>query len=479
MSQPVPPIKLLVIDDEEAICYAFGRYFAHRGMHVESANRISEALTKLANYAPEVIFLDINLPDGNGLDALPHLQELAPQAAIVVITAYGSMDMVAKAMQGRASDFLVKPLDLDQAESVVREIIAESQERQHLDKSAVPAELSSDTGMVGRSTAMQQVYKRIGLVAQTDASVLIEGETGTGKELVARAIHLHSSRADGPFVAVNCAALPDNLIESELFGYVRGAFTGADNAKAGRFESADGGTLFLDELGELPLSAQVKLLRFLDSHVIERLGSVQPIRVNVRIVAATNRDLQQAISAGAFRADLFYRLAVVQINLPPLRERGDDVVLLARYFLATAGAAHCQPPAAAPAPAPELSRDAVNALRRYCWPGNVRELRNVMAHAAICAAGNPVLYSHLPASVVAKGGGGAAGSESPQQLLLRQFLDSLAEQPGQQYEHVIGVVEAALFAQALERSAGNCSAAADWLGIHRNTLSTKLRERKS
>jgi two-component system, NtrC family, response regulator AtoC len=250
---------------------------------------------------------------------------------VIVITAYGSLETVTRAVRGKAFDTLVKPLDLDRAADLAHQVLASREaasvlaETARLEKNAAPASgkaAARGATMIGSSPAMQEVYKRIGKVAQSDSAVLVLGQTGTGKELVARAIHEHSARAGRPFVAVNCGALPENLVESELFGYARGAFTGADSDKVGRFEAAHGGTLFLDEMGELPHAAQVKLLRFLDTRTVERLGSVKPIHLDVRVVAATNRDLPADVRAGRFRADLYYRLAVIQIELPPLRARG-------------------------------------------------------------------------------------------------------------------------------------------------------------
>jgi two-component system nitrogen regulation response regulator GlnG len=311
---------------------------------------------------------------------------------------------------------------------------------------------------------MQEVYKQIGRVSQCDAAVLIQGCTGTGKELVARAIHDYSARRNQPFVAVNCGALPEHLVESELFGYQRGAFTGAAADKPGRFESASGGTLLLDEVGDLPLAAQVKLLRFLDSQTIERLGSVQSIKLDVRILAATNRDLHEAIAAGRFRSDLYYRLAVIQIQLPSLSQRREDILPLARHFLcAFAGAGRV----------PAISDAAAALLEQYPWPGNVRELRNAIEHAAVVCGDSLVLPAHLPQVVQAYAPHRPQGSA---QALIEQYLSLLNAEDGAIHPTAVAALEKAMISRALEQCGGSQSAAAAKLGLHRNTLRIKIRE---
>jgi len=453
--------NILVIDDEEAICFAFRRYFERRGFSVVVCATGKEGLARFGEGSPDVVFLDVRLPDSNGLDLLDQLRQINPRACVVVITAYGTLETVTRAIRGKAFDYLVKPLDLDRAAEIVAEALA-SREAASI-PAAAPADAETprpDGLLVGASPAMQEVYKRIGKVAQADAAVLVLGETGTGKELVARAIHEHSARRGGPFVAVNCGALPENLVESELFGYVRGAFSGADADKPGRFEAAAGGTLFLDEVAELPLAAQVKLLRFLDSRTVERLGSIRSIKLDVRVLAATNRDVRKAIEAGSFREDLFYRLAVVQIEMPPLSARGGDITELAEHFLAQRGGGRVH-----------LSAAAAEALQAHHWPGNVRELRNAVEHAAIVCGGDVILPQHLPAAVRA-----AAGpSPARQDEAAEAYLSTLAPGPGQ-FARAIEPLERALIRRALAETNGNQSAAADLLGLHRNTLRNKLRQ---
>ena len=476
---------ILVIDDEEAICFAFARYFERRGFTVTVAATGAEGERRFAEARPDVVFLDVRLPDANGLDVLERLRQADARACVVVITAYGTLETVTRAIRGKAFDYLVKPLDLDRAGQIVAEALASraaAETRQAASRAAAdkrpptPAAGQGDKPvgpaahaarpdglLVGSCPAMQEVYKHIGKVAQVDAAVLILGDTGTGKELVARAIHEHSARHGGPFVPVNCGALPENLVESELFGYVKGAFSGADGDKPGRFEAADGGTLFLDEVADLPLAAQVKLLRFLDSQTVERLGSIRSISLDVRVLAATNRDVRKAIEAGAFREDLFYRLAVVQIELPPLRSRPKDIVELAEHFLAQRAGDRVH-----------LSPAAAEVLHGHHWPGNVRELRNAMEHAAVVCGGDVILPRHLPAAVRAAAGGAGADASRMDQAA-EVYLDSLSPGAGQ-FGRAVEPLERALIRRALAETHGNQSAAADLLGLHRNTLRNKLRQ---
>ena len=457
---------ILVIDDEEAICFAFRRYFEPRGCPVRVASTGAAGLAAYTQEPADVVFLDVRLPDVDGLEVLERLCARDRQARVIVITAHGSLETVTRAIRGQAFDYLAKPIDLDRA----AELVAQAQASRHAAAAGEPprdaATALDDLALVGRSPAIQEVYKRIGRVADTDSAVLILGETGTGKELVARAIHHHSRRCAGPFVAVNCGALPETLVESELFGYARGAFTGATTDKAGRFEAADGGTLFFDEIGELPPAAQVKLLRFLDTQTVERLGSVRPIRLDVRILAATNCDLAEAMAAGRFRQDLYYRLAVIQIPLPPLAARAEDVAPLAQHFLALRTPTGRQPPL--------LSREAAALIEAYPWPGNVRELRNTVEHAAVASGGGPILPAHLPESVRRGTRKPAADGPAALDAAVERFLDALPS--GSSYNDVMKCLEDAAIRRALAEAGGNQSVAAERLGLHRNTLRNKLRD---
>ncbi|MCE5326592.1 MAG: sigma-54 dependent transcriptional regulator [Planctomycetaceae bacterium] len=451
-----PDRTLLIIDDEESICFAFERFFSRRGWSVRVASTAAAGLAAYRKAAADVVFVDVRLSDGSGLDVLESLLKDDPAARVIVMTAYGTLETVTRAVRGKAFEYLVKPIDLDRS--------AELAQRALDSRRTPPPAVAQDgpaSAMVGSSPAMQDVYKRVALVAAADGAVLILGATGTGKELVARAIHTHSRRSAGPFVAVNCGALPQPLVESELFGHVRGAFTGADADRAGRFEAADGGTLFLDEVGELPPETQVKLLRVLDCQTIERVGSVKPISLDVRVIAATNRNLEAAIAAGHFRADLYYRLAVMRIELPTLAQRGGDILPLARHFIAARAAGGASQ---------GLDAAAASALEAYPWPGNVRELKNAIEHAVALAGAGPILLEHLP-QTLRQPSAAAAPPDMPQ-----QYVKGVHAQAGDLYRAAIEPIEAAVIRQALQQCSGNQSDAAQLLGLHRNTLRKKIRE---
>ncbi len=453
------PKSILVIDDEDSICLAFQRFFGDRQWTVHTAASADEGLAMFMQHRPGVVFLDVRLPDRSGLELL---EELAGKDAdVVMITAYGGLDTVVRAIQNKAYDYLVKPLDLDKA----LELAQRSYAARSAGASDDPASPSREI-LVGKSPAMQEVYKLIARAAATASPVLIQGETGTGKELAARAIHQFGSRRAEPFVAMNCGAIPENLIESELFGHVRGAFTGAETDRAGRFESANNGTLLLDEVGELPPAAQVKLLRVLDSGIVERVGSNRSVQLDVRVLAATNRDLHDEVRRGRFRQDLFYRLAVLRISLPPLRERREDILPLAEHFLKNlAGKENAMP---------TLGEDATRALLTYDWPGNVRELKNMLEHALAVAPGRAISAGDLPRSVK-----GDAGTASAEQRLRDAVIACLKELPGGvigRHHALTALAERVMIQHALEQCRGNQSEAADYLGLHHNTLRNKLKD---
>ncbi len=456
------PPRVLIVDDEKAIRHAFREFFTGIGWQVEAVGSGGAALAALAGGPPfQVIFLDVKLPDADGLELIARLRPLAAETPIVVMTAFGSLDTAIRAADQRILDYLIKPVDLDQAAQLAALALAPATPGP---TRPAPAPVAADE-LIGLSTAMQHVYRCIGMVAGSEATVLITGETGTGKEMVARQIHARSRRRAGPFVAVNCGALPESLAESELFGFVKGAFTGATADRGGRFEAAAGGTLFLDEIGELSPAIQVKLLRFLDQRVVERLGTVVPLPVDVRILAATNRKLAEAAGGdGRFRADLFFRLAVMRIDLPPLRERRQDIPELVAWFSRQF---------AGPGESPALGDGVLERLLKHDWPGNVRELRNVVQHATIMARGGAIGLPHLPPPLDSPKLSGERG-DGRRQALLDAYLDDFDWQAGEALAQVSAPVEAAMIERALRRCHGNRSAAAALLGVHRNTLRKRL-----
>jgi len=373
---------ILVVDDEESICWSFREFLGDEGHRVESAASAEEALRVAAEVRPDAVILDVRLPGLDGIAALPRLRERAGGAPIVVMTAFGDLETAVRAVEAGAFDYLVKPFDLDRVAAVVRRAL-EAGRRPARSGPPAPA---TDLGemIVGSSPPMQALFRRIALVASAEVPVLIAGESGTGKELVARALHRHGPRRDGPFVPVCLPALSPGLVESELFGHARGAFTGAAQDRKGILELAQGGTVLLDEVGDAPLSLQVKLLRAIEHREVAPVGDARTRPVDIRVLAATNRPLPELVAAGTFREDLYFRLAAFPIRVPPLRERPEDIPALAAHFLARRGGA------AAPAV------DVLEALRARPWPGNVRELRNAIEHAAILARGGPIRPEHLP-----------------------------------------------------------------------------------
>jgi two-component system nitrogen regulation response regulator GlnG len=456
-----------VIDDEEAVCWTLQRALTREGYQVAVAPSAEEAFALAGRQRPDVVLLDVRLPGLDGLSALRQLRELTHEAAIIVVTAFGNLTTAVRAVEGGAFDYLAKPFDLDQAlETVARALQAAKAREQAADAPAESRDVQPEAeDFVGHSPAMQTVFKRIALVAPRDACVLITGESGTGKELVARAIHRYSSRRERPFLPVHIAALNPNLVESELFGHVKGAFTGASQARPGLLALADGGTVFLDELADIPLPVQVKLLRTLEHQEVLPVGGTQPQPLNIRILSATHQDLAQRAAEGHFRHDLFFRLNVFQIQLPPLRERPEDIVPLAEHFLR-----HFEPRALPLLPA------TVRFLGSQPWFGNVRELRNALEHAAIVARGGPLLPEHLPRFAP---GMGAASPEEQLATLVRQWVDAKVvagggTPPADLYAELLRCVEPALLDEVMRRVHGNRWAAAQWLGLNRATVRKKL-----
>jgi two-component system nitrogen regulation response regulator GlnG len=465
--------SVLIVDDEPAICWAFREALTEDGHSVRVVPSGEEAL-RLADrgWRPDVVVMDVRLPGIDGLSAMRKLRERIGSTPVVVITAFGSLETAVRAIEEGAFDYLIKPFDLDQAVEVLRRALDSTNAAARVGDAgpgAADAAAPGDT-IVGSSPLMQQVFKQIALVAASDVPVLITGESGTGKELVARAIHRHSLRRRGPFVPVCVPALNPGLIESELFGHVRGSFTGAAEDRSGLFELAAGGTLLLDEIADIPAPLQVKLLRTIEQREIFAVGAALPRTIDVRIVAATNRPLPELIAAKAFREDLYFRLGVFQIQLAPLRDRREDIPALAEHFLSQIRPLRD----AAPWRIPEDSRAELCARP---WVGNVRELRNAIEHAAIVARGGEIRPEHLPAPATpaaCASAGDRAREEVAGWTADEAARFGTADDP-QLYERFLRLVEPPLLEAVLRHCNGNRAAAAHLLGLHRATLRQKMR----
>jgi len=456
--------KLLVIDDEDSVRYSIESIFASDTLAVATARNAAEGLA-LAKQQPDVILLDYQLPDRSGLELMRELSEATPKTPVIFITAQGTTQTAIEAMKLGAFEYLLKPLDLERLEQVISRAFEAS--RLMAVPAVMPAQDLADQ-IVGRSAVMQEMCKQIGRIAPQDVNVLILGESGTGKELVARALYTHSRRSDRQFLAINCAAIPETLLESELFGHEAGAFTGANRRRIGKFEQCHGGTLFLDEIGDLTPGAQAKLLRVLQDQRFERVGGAETIDVKVRIFAATNQDLPKLVAEGRFRKDLYYRLNSITIVVPPLRQRLEDVSELAHYFLFRFnGDLNLDFRGFAP--------ETIERLQQYAWPGNVRELQGVIQQAMLNASGHLVLPEFLPSvfGLIAPPEPVAVEASSIDlPALIRQCL---AEQEGKVHEAVIAAVERLLFTETLRHTRGNQAKAAEVLGLNRATLRHRLR----
>jgi two-component system nitrogen regulation response regulator GlnG len=473
MNTPQPTV--LIVDDEPAICWCLEQIFRDDLFPVQSAADAEEGLRLAEKLNPGLIMLDVRLPGMSGLDALPKFKTIVPQTPIIVITAFGDLNTAVQAIRLGATDYLTKPFGTEQVQKVYRSALdAADQARQIMPPLLPPAtQHQPASGLVGRSAAMQEVYRQIAMVAESDLSVLITGETGTGKELVAAAIHAHSKRSHAPYLPIAPVALNPALVESELFGHVRGAFTDAHDDRQGLFALADGGTILLDEIGDLTPAVQVKLLRVLEQGAFTPVGDIKPRHCDVRILAATHRNLREAIDRHEFREDLYYRLASVEIRVPALRERLDDIEMLAQHFLARAGHALAHLP---------LSPTVLHELRQREWPGNVRELRNVIEHAAVMSRGGPLTVQHLPQVPLQR----VASNQTANTFLPADFhahiQDWVSQHPpaptdseGHLMEQFLAQVEPPLLKAVLDQTGGNRAAAAQWLGIHRGTLRERLR----
>jgi DNA-binding NtrC family response regulator len=454
--------KILVVDDEKMIRWSLGEALRGWGFEPIEAATAKAALTAFEADPPAAILLDINLPDGSGLDVLRKIRHRQPDAVVIMITANVLVDETIAALRGGAYDFIGKPINLEELQVAIRNGIEASDLRKEVTQfRRERAQQFSFDQIIGRSPAMREMLTIARKVAESEvSSVLLQGESGTGKDLVAKAIHYQSNRADGPFIAINCAAIPGTLIESELFGYEKGAFTDAKARKEGMFEQAEGGTLLLDEIGELELSLQAKLLRVLEEGAFRRVGGLKDIPFDARIIAASNRDLRSESEAGRFRLDLYYRLSVIQIDIPSLRERGDDVIQLAEYYIESFGKRLRKTVRG-------IEDDVADAFRRYHWPGNVRELRNVIERALILEDDDVITTKYVPRNLVP----GQNQSTSERDGLGAHDMFRLPP-AGASLEDV----EMSLVRQAIDRSGGNQTRAAELLGISRDQLRYRLKK---
>lgn len=442
--------NILVVDDEVNIRGALVTLLEKKGHHVRGVGTGEEALEQLEAAAADLVMTDLKMPGIGGMEFLRRLKGKWPDTEVVVMTAYGSIDTAVEAMQCGAYDYLTKPIDRERFPIVVEKALerhALTSENKQL-RSRLETRTRFDL-MVGESESMRRVYHMVEMVAESDVTVLLTGESGTGKELVARAVHHQSARANGPFITLNCGALPENLFESELFGYDKGAFTGAMSTKLGRFELAHEGTLLLDEVGELSLKSQVDFLRVLETKEFRRLGGTKVITVDTRIIAATNRNLEEAVKQGDFREDLYYRLNVVPIHLPPLRERAEDIPLLVTQFLTAFSAQHRREPK-------DVSPDAMRSLRLYAWPGNIRQLRNLMERLVVTVKDATVQPEHLPEDIL-------ASKED-----VRTMLVTLGT--------TLGQIERDVIQRTLAEVTNHREKAAKLLGISLRTLQYKIKE---
>ena len=460
-----------IVDDDQSIRFVLEKALLREDLPTRSFTNPREVLQALESGddddGPQILVSDIRMPGGSGLDLLTKVKEKHPGLPVIIMTAFSDLDSAVSAFQGGAFEYLPKPFDVDHALALIRRAAIESRH-----SPAVDVATAESPEILGQAPAMQEVFRAIGRLAQSSATVLITGESGTGKELVARALHRHSPRAAGPFVAINTAAIPKDLLESELFGHERGAFTGAQTMRRGRFEQAEGGTLFLDEIGDMPQDLQVRLLRVLSDSEYYRVGGHAPLKANVRIIAATHQDLDERVRQGLFREDLMHRLNVVRLRLPPLRERGEDIAPLARHFLRkSAGELAVEPK--------QLTDAALKLLVAFDFPGNVRQLENICHWLTVMAPGQRVDAPDLPPEVRSAAGVGAHQSEATwQQALDRELAQALARGERAVADRLEKEFERTLIMRALAHTGGRRSEAAQWLGWGRNTLTRKIQELK-
>lgn len=462
---------ILIVDDDDQLRKSFERLLTDEGYAVVSAASGEEGLEKIRQAVPDLVVLDMRLPGMDGFQTFTRIHQAEPRLPVIIMTAYGTTETAIEATKRGAYDYILKPFDIPDLLGVIKQALETARFlRFPVDVDGVPERGTKTEAIIGKSAAMQGVYKQIGRVASTDTTVLIRGESGTGKELVARAIYQHGSRVNKPFMVINCVAIPETLLESELFGHERGAFTGATHRRLGKFEQAHGGTVFLDEIGDMPTNLQSKILRLLQEKSIERLGGRQVIPADVRVIAATNRDLERAMEEGRFRTDLFYRLNVVTITLPPLRDRLEDIPLLTEYFLSRQAGEMAMSN-------PGITQDGLRMLRLHQWPGNVRELSNTLQKALIFNRGLPISAEEILAAMDPKKNQ-MEPAELPAEQIMRQWVRHRFRHPvpGGIYETSMDELSSQLIGEALRLTKGNRTHAAKLLGLSRPTLIAKIQK---
>jgi two-component system nitrogen regulation response regulator GlnG len=455
-----------IIDDDKSIRWVFEKALARTDLEFKTFSSVQEALNALEREQPQVVVSDIRMPNGSGLDFLSEIKRQYPDIPVIIMTAYSDLESAVAAFQGGAFEYLAKPFDVDQAIDIIKRAVDESTRQASETANIISTEETPE--IIGQAPSMQEVFRAIGRLSRSHATVLLNGESGSGKELVARALHRHSPRADKPFIAINTAAIPKDLLESELFGHERGAFTGAAASRRGRFEQADTGTLFLDEIGDMPADLQTRLLRVLSDGQFYRVGGHQPIKVNVRIIAATHQDLEERVKTGLFREDLFHRLNVIRLRLPALRERREDIPLLIKHFLqhsATELGVETKQPSVA----------ALKYLSAVNWSGNVRQLENVCHWLTVMAPGQNIDIADLPPELK-EDNTKANATSSWQEALAAEVTDALNRGEQNVLETRTHIFERILIEKALAHTHGRRIEAANQLGMGRNTLTRKIQE---
>ncbi len=458
--------KILVVDDQRTVCYSLERFLQSEDYEVYTVQSGEEALVILDNLRPDLVIMDVRMPGMDGIEVLRKIKDSQPNIQVIMMTAYSTTEKAIQAIKLGAYDYITKPFDNDELLIRIKEAIKAKELMEKVVTFDGFDEYPGSERIIGKSPAMLEIYKQIGKAAPTDAPVLIKGESGTGKELIARAIYHFSNRSNKPFLAINCAAIPEQLLESELFGYEKGAFTGADFKRIGKFEQCSGGTVFLDEIGDMPLSLQAKLLRVLQDGLFQRLGGTENIKSDIRIITATNKNLEEMVKRGTFREDLYYRINVVTINVPPLRERKEDIKELVHYFIQKYNKKLGKT-------IKGITTDTLKKLEEYSWPGNVRELENVIQKAMVFCNSDYIslescegLYQNLAR------GSCVSLQEAIENLVELAFKDGCHDR----FQEIVSALEKSMVKKAMELTKGNQVQAARLLGISRNTLRKKLEE---